>query len=53
MEEAIKEVILYREIDGELVFITKKYYDSEGALLGSSVYNKHGELVYDSRYDEY
>lgn len=52
MEEAIREVTLYREMNGELVFITKKYYDDEGSLLGSSVFNKHGELIYDSRYDE-
>lgn len=52
MEEAIREVTLYREMNGEVVFVTKKYYDSEGALLGSAVYNKHGELMYDSRYDD-
>lgn len=51
--ESAREVIERSEVNGELVFVTKKYYDDNDNLVFTAVYNKYDVLIYDSFFDDY
>lgn len=51
--ESAREVIERSEVNGELVFVTKKYYDDNDNLVFTEVYNKYDVLIYDSFFGDY
>lgn len=51
--ESAREVIERSEVNGELVFVTKKYYDDNDNLVFTAVYNKYDVLICDSFFGDY
>lgn len=49
----VREEVERSEVNGELVFTTKKYYDENDNLVFKAVYNKYDILIYDSFFGDY